>query len=109
MIPKKIKINDKLFELEVKPMTGDNFQGWWSYVYSGKEKSNDYDVGNETDGYIPYVSDGHSRYYLVSCAPNKEDAYTDMTEKVSNAIGYEERTIENFDNDLADLDYESLL
>lgn len=107
MIPKRIKINGKLFELEVKPMTGDTLQGWWSYIYYGNEKSDDYDVGNETDRYIPNVSDGHSNYYLVDCAPTKLRAYNGMIDRIDRAFDFDGNGVEKVDNELIDLDYET--
>ena len=107
MIPKRIKINDKDFELVVKPMTGDTLQGWWNYTYYGNEKSDNYDVGNETDGYIPNVSDGHSGYYLVACAPTKLRAYNDMIDRIDRALEFDGNGVEKVDNELIDLDYET--
>ena len=107
MIPKRIKINDKEFELVVKPMTGDTFQGWWSYIYRGKERANTYDVGNDTDGYMPDVSDGHCSYYLVACGPSKQEAYDDMSDRIDRALGFDGNGVEKVDNELIDLDYET--
>jgi hypothetical protein len=107
MIPKRIKINGKEFELVVKPMTGDTVQGWWSYTYCGNEMSGNYDVGNETDGYIPYVSDGDFVRYLVTCGPTKLEAYNRMIDRINRALEFDGNGVEKVDNELIDLDYET--
>lgn len=104
MIPKRLLIKGKEFKFCYGPMSGGIlFDGWWCCYFIGEEMADNDSVGNDGEGYIPFVTDGNSRYYLVSAEPTKEESFETLERKVKNAVLFREGFVKCVDNEYVEL------
>jgi len=103
MIPKRLLIKGKEFKFCYEPMSGGIlFDEWWCCYFTGEEKADDNSV-EAGEGYIPFVTDGRDRYYLLSAAPTKDDSFMALVEKVNNALSFKEGIVKCVDNEYVEL------
>ena len=85
MLPKKIEIEGREFELDIWQDESEicPIGGWWHFAYFGGLLPGE-GIGADAC-YIPRASDGEWEYYLEVSSRLKKDAYKEMEKKIKDA------------------------